>query len=198
MQDWRICAPLKRLELPVATVYLYVWGYFMADDSVHMKGAVELLSKHPKVSSIEDVITFRLQRLVTISERAGQQWSERMFDLKLNEWRLLALIVSHQPARASDMADLLFMDKSQMSRVIKALQAKNLVKNTTDPHDGRAVALKSTGKGRELYEEVMAEVLRSNERVLAPLSAKEVLAFDAMLEKLTAHTLELLRARLVD
>lgn len=168
----------------------------MSEESITTRGAVEVAVKHPEVSSIEDVLTFRLRQLVTIGERAGQQWSERMFDLKLNEWRLLALIVAHAPARAGDMSDLLFMDKSQMSRVIKVLQAKSLIKNTSDPSDGRANALKPTGKGKKLYANVMKEVLRSNERVLEPLSVQEVQAFNATLEKLIQHTRALLEARL--
>ena len=168
----------------------------MSDDSTFSAAVADHVRKHPEVSSIEDVITFRLRRLVAIGEKAGQQWSERLFDLKLNEWRLLALIVAHAPARASDMADLLFMDKSQMSRVIKALEGKDLIKNANDPKDGRANALKPTGKGKKTYASVMDEVMRSNERVLAPLSVEEVQAFDVMLEKLTQHTRALLDARM--
>jgi DNA-binding MarR family transcriptional regulator len=168
----------------------------MADDTITAVFAAREGGKHPQVSSIEDVLTYRLRRLVTIGERAGQQWSEGMFDLKLNEWRLLALIVAHAPARASEMANLLFMDKSQLSRVIKALQVKNLIQNATDPRDGRANALKPTGKGKKLHASVMEEVMRSNERVLAPLSPQEVQAFDAILEKLTLHSQALLEARL--
>lgn len=168
----------------------------MTDDSILFAPDLNGVAKHPEVLTIEDVITFRLQRLVTIGERASQQWSERLFDLKLNEWRLLALVVAHAPARASDMADLLFMDKSQMSRVIKSLEGKELIKNAVDPRDGRANALKPTGKGKKLYTKVMAEVMRSNERVLAPLSPEEVRAFDATLEKLTRHTHALLIARM--
>lgn len=168
----------------------------MSDDSASSAVETEGARKHPEVSCIEDVITFRLWRLLAIGEKAGQQWSERMFGLKLNEWRLLALIVAHAPARASDMADLLFMDKSQMSRVIKVLENKHLIKNAHDPLDRRAHALKPTGKGKKTYSNVMEEVLRSNERVLAPLSLEEVQAFDAALEKLTLHTRALLDARM--
>ena len=83
-----------------------------------------------------------------------------------------------------------------MSRVIKALEGKDLIKNANDPKDGRANALKPTGKGKKTYASVMDEVMRSNERVLAPLSLEEVQAFDVMLEKLTQHTRALLDARM--
>ena len=153
-------------------------------------------SKHPQVSSIEDVITFRLQRLVNIGERAGHQWSERMFDVSLNEWRLLAMIVAHAPTRAGDMSDALLMDKSQLSRVIKSLRKKALIRNMADPDDGRAIALQPTAQGVALYEKMMIEVLNSNERVLAPLDPEEIEAFSRTLEKLLNHTQEMLDARL--
>jgi DNA-binding MarR family transcriptional regulator len=153
-------------------------------------------AKHPATRSIEDVITFRLQRLVSIGERAGHQWSERMFDLSLNEWRLLALLKSRAPARAGDMADLLVMDKSQTSRLIRALLGKHLIENTPDPQDGRAVSLKLTAEGDALYLDIFAEVMRSNERILTPLSEEEVQMLDGILDKLIDHSADLLERRL--
>lgn len=152
--------------------------------------------KHPDAVSIEDVITFQLQLMVSIGERAGRQWSERLFDLSLNEWRMLALVKSRAPCRAGEISDLLHMDKSQTSRLIKSLQTKNLVENRPDPGDGRAISLFLTGAGETLYARIFEEVLRSNERILAPLSQEEALAFHETLGKLISHSQDLLEARL--
>ncbi len=168
----------------------------MNSDLKHDFETSEPVSKHPPVLTIEDVMTFQLNRLVAIGERAGQQWSERMFDLSLNEWRLLALVKARAPCRAGDVADLLLMDKSQTSRVIKSLLKKDLIRNMPDPSDGRAVALRPTQKGEELYVEVFAEVMRSNERVLATLSVEEAQAFHQTLKKLINHSQKLLEKRL--
>lgn len=154
------------------------------------------VSKHPPALTIEDVITFRLNRLVSIGERAGHHWSERLFDLSLNEWRMLALIRSRAPCRAGDVADLLLMDKSQTSRVIRSLLKKELIQNMPDPDDGRAVALRLSEKGDALYEEIFTEVIASNERVLSALSEEEVRSFNHMLGKLIGHSLDLLEARM--
>jgi len=167
--------------------------------SIHLGGEVsksETAPKHPPAQSIEQVITYRLQRLVSIGERAGHQWSERMFDLSLNEWRLLALVKARAPSRAGDMADLLVMDKSQTSRVIKSLLKKGLIENTPDPDDGRAISLKPTVKAQTLYADVFEEVMRSNERILSPLSDEEVQMLDTILDKLIGHTSDLLERRL--
>lgn len=152
--------------------------------------------KHPFAKTIEDVITFRLKLVVAIGERAGQQWSERLFDLSLNEWRMLALVKARAPVRAGDIADLLVMDKSQTSRLVKSLLAKGLIRDTPDPADGRAVVLEVTPEGETLYTRVFDEVLRSNERVLAPLTPEEVGVLDRVLDKLIDHNRDLLDKRL--
>ena len=155
----------------------------MSRDLKDDTGVGASVSKHPPAATIEDVITFQLHILVAIGERAGQHWSERMFDLSLNEWRCLALVKARAPCRASDLADLLLMDKSQTSRVIKSLHQKDLIENMADPADGRAIALKTTQKGDALYKSVFAEVMSSNERILAPLCVDEVQAFEKTLKK---------------
>lgn len=151
--------------------------------------------KHPPVSSIEDVIVFKLARFVAINERLGARWSEALFDLSINEWRLLALVQGHGAIRAGDLAQIMLMDKSQLSRLIRRLTARELVISKTDKEDARAVALSITDKGLTLYQEMMAEVMRRNERVIAALETEEVAQFNTLLDRLITHNLGLLEAR---
>lgn len=168
----------------------------MADDSDTISERDGMPVGHPAVDDISDVMSFKLQRLVAIAERAGDDWSERRFDLSLNEWRLLAAVQAKEPTRPSDVADFLLMDKSQLSRVIRQLRDRHLVRNTADPDDGRAVALKLTGKGRMLYDQIMEEVMRSSERLVSPLSPEEIEALNDMLDRLIDHSHHLLSARI--
>ncbi len=143
--------------------------------------------KHPDVGSIMDVVTFRLARLVALNLRSGQHWSQRLFDLSLNEWWLLAVTYAHQPVRAGDMADLLVMDKSQLSRLIKSLVDRKLVTSVPDPEDARATILSLTNSGFLMHDRILQEVLRRNENVLDPLSHEEVVQLNHLLERLTDH-----------
>lgn len=151
--------------------------------------------KHPPVTSIEEVITFKLARLVGINERAGHRWSETMFNISLNEWRLLALVQAHNKVRAGDLADLMLMDKSQLSRLTKSLQAKKTLKSSPDKDDARAVVLSLSTKGQMLFDEMLAEVMRRNENVLAPLTPDEVRVFDDLMDRLIRHNRQLLEYR---
>lgn len=42
----------------------------------------------------------------------GEHWTQRLFDLSLNEWWLLAVTFAHTSIRARDMSEMLVMDKS--------------------------------------------------------------------------------------
>ena len=147
---------------------------------------------HPPVKTIEDVMVFKLRRLTAINERAGHRWSETLYDLSLNEWRMLALVQAHEPVRAGDVAELMLMDKSQLSRLIRSLTAKSLIKSNPDKEDARAITLSLTEKGQMLFEEIMAQVMLRNERVLEALSPDEVTQFDGLLDRLIDHNMRML------
>lgn len=148
--------------------------------------------KHPAVSTVVDLFTFKMNRFVQINEREGHRWSKELFDLTLNEWRVLALIKASEPVRPAYIAEQLLMDKSQLSRLIKTLTGKLLVTSAPDIGDARAIILKSTRAGDDLYNDMMAEVMRQNEMVLVPLSSEEVVQFNEMLDRLIKHSLLLL------
>lgn len=150
---------------------------------------------HPPVQSIEDVIVFKLLRLAGINDRLGSRWSETLYNLSINEWRMMALVQAHQPARAGDLAQLMLMDKSQVSRLIRSLTGKEHIVSKPDRDDARAITLSLTSKGTILFAEIMHEVMRRNERVLAALDAEEVAQFNGLLDRLLAHNLDLLEAR---
>ncbi|MGJ8616038.1 MAG: MarR family transcriptional regulator [Sulfitobacter sp.] len=90
----------------------------MTSDPLSKEYADYSSAKHPPVQSIEDVFTFKMNQFVTVNEREGHRWAKKYFDLSLNEWRVFALIKAHAPVRASDVADQMLMDKSQLSRLI--------------------------------------------------------------------------------
>lgn len=164
----------------------------MIDETASSARKISAGPLHPQIETIEDVIVFKLGLFSAINDRLGHRWSERLFGLSLIEWRMLALVQARQPVRAGDLADAMLMDKSQLSRMIRLLTAKDNIEVTPDQDDARAVMLNLTLKGQLLFEEVMAEVMRRNEVVLGALTAQEVAQFDGLLDRLLQHNAGLL------
>ena len=90
-------------------------------------------------------------------------------------------------------------DTSTIGGVVDRLEARGWLQRQVSPEDRRARLLTLTPEGQALLQDVAASVLRTQERILAPLSEDERRTFLRMLKVLVATNNEASRApRLVD
>lgn len=86
--------------------------------------------------------------------RVGRRMRQRLPGEEL-EFSLIALLkaLAHRGAlRLTDLAGVLDLDASTVSRHVRTLEDRGLVARTTDPDDGRATRIALTGEGRERLE----------------------------------------------
>ena len=62
-------------------------------------------------------------------------------------YQVAVALMAHGPAKAGDLARLLDMDKSAISRLGKSLCSIGLAETTEDPHDGRGIVYGLTAEG---------------------------------------------------
>jgi len=87
-------------------------------------------------------------------------------DLTLAQWRTLVLIASADGIRASELAPRVGMSRPSMSRLVRRLERKGLVRTDRDPTDGRVVILSSTATGRDVLRDMRARRRRMVEEAL--------------------------------
>lgn len=85
-------------------------------------------------------------------------------------------------------------DTSTIGGVVDRLQARGWVQRQVSPSDRRARLLSVTPAGQQLLQDVSAAVLRTQERILAPLPLEEQQVFLRMLKILVATNNEASRA----
>jgi len=85
-------------------------------------------------------------------------------------------------------------DTSTIAGVVDRLEARGLLMRNTTPEDRRVRRLTLTGEGQALLEALLPDVLRAQERMLAPLPRSERTQFMRMLRTLVAANNELSRA----
>ena len=139
---------------------------------------------HPPVSTIEDTLTFKIARFAALNARDGAVIFRRAFGLTLNEWRVLGLVAAHAPLGLNRLAELVLMDKGQLSRTVQALGARGMLASIVSPQDARKVALSLTDKGRRCHDDVLHFAIARNEEVVTPLTPDETRAFIATLDRL--------------
>lgn len=119
--------------------------------------------------------------------RLGRIWRKRLagtFD-----WASMAVLhhlACTASARSSELADLLQLDASTMSRHVRNLEQAGYVSRDGDPADRRAARLSITEAGRSLLREEMAHRAEILGEATADWSTEDRSTLVQLLERLTA------------
>ncbi|MCB5181563.1 MarR family winged helix-turn-helix transcriptional regulator [Streptomyces antimicrobicus] len=122
-------------------------------------------------------LTERVDRALTKAHDLPVSWFEVM----------LWLAASPEPVPASVLGNSTMLSRSQVSRVVDALQGRGLVTRTPSPRDARSVEVSLTPEGHRLFAEADA----TRREVLGPvftdlLEPQDIAALAAVWRKLKA------------
>lgn len=112
-----------------------------------------------------------------------------LFDLRIPEWRLIAVIAEHDGISQQAIGARTRMDKVTVSRAAIALTDRGLLERISNPDDKRSHLLVLSATGRELYAAVAPKALELERRIFAQFDPAEIAAFTATLRKIDAALL---------
>jgi DNA-binding MarR family transcriptional regulator len=104
-------------------------------------------------------------------------------DLSLTQMRVLGILRDRR-LRMAELAAFLGLEKSTMSGLVDRAERRGLLARAKSTDDGRAVDVFMTPEGRELAEQVHAEVRRALAPVTDRLDADQRRAVTALLERM--------------
>lgn len=133
---------------------------------------------------VRDMLMYRMTRLVTIGERAGQARISRQFGINVGEWRVLGAIHALAPVTLAGLADELYLDKGQLSRTVSALIDSGFVSHRANADDRRQALYETTATGRRLHDQLLAFVAVRNSRLMSVLSVREQAMLFKLMDKL--------------
>src|SRR5215468_3760088 len=143
--------------------------------------------------TFQQLASYRLHELTTLSERfIGMRYS-RKFGLRMMEVGILIMIGGSGPLSFKTTYTKANLEKSNASRLATRLLEKGLLEKREDPSDQRSFFLALTPAGWKLYRELYADALARNERWMAVLSEEQRAVFLSCLEMLTQHMRVLLQ-----
>ncbi len=88
-----------------------------------------------------------------------------------------------EPARIQDLVREMSRDKSQMTRLIGALETKGLIERKGAPNDARVSLMSLTPEGRQTVLTLQSAVAEVIDDLLAPLTSYEKQAFKEILHR---------------
>ena len=86
---------------------------------------------------LEHFVPYRLSVLTnTVSEGIAQSYRDT-YDISVTEWRILAVLGRYPGLTASEIVERTAMDKVAISRAVKNLVERKLLRRATDSNDRR-------------------------------------------------------------
>ena len=133
---------------------------------------------------------FLPHRLAVVSARAHRLFARAYTDqagLSIAEWQVLSVLARSGDLSATDVARQAAMDKVKVSRAVRSLMERRLLRRAEDRRDRRVRRLAITPLGRRVQAGVtpLAHALESE--MLGPLSAEDRDRLRAALSRLDRH-----------
>jgi DNA-binding MarR family transcriptional regulator len=133
---------------------------------------------------LDEFLPYRLSIAAnTVSKLIASAYA-RKFDLKVPEWRLIAVLHEDESATQQELVGRTMMDKVAVSRAAQALEERGLIRREDDPTDGRAVRTRLTRAGQALFEAIAPAALRYEQQVLSGFTKAEIRQLHRMLDRL--------------
>lgn len=151
-----------------------------------LRKELEELDLVDDLESIERALNtfFRLSRNFRFQEAVHKRSG---FAVDRASYGVLARVGEHQPVRLSDLAHLLGVDVSTISRQVATLEQRGLLSRAADPDDGRAVLLELTAPGQAYLRKLSAAWHEIVADSLVDWEPHEIAKFATMIDRFVAN-----------
>jgi DNA-binding MarR family transcriptional regulator len=133
-------------------------------------------------------LTYRLKALTKIADRMSSELSRDKLGVPYPEASIIAAIGTFGPQTVMDISRRANLDKSQASRTVDAMLAKDLLARAGNDKDGRSVIISLTVEGKKIFKKIGPTLEKRDGDLYQSLNDAERLALRFLLDKvLAAH-----------
>ena len=122
------------------------------------------------------------QRAMT--KRFVQNATESGLDISLDQWIVLGPIWQLESASQKELGEICLKDKTNITRIIDALEEKNLVVRIEDQIDHRIKRVVLTNAGKQLFFDVLPIMEKTREEVRKDIPDRDIDTFKIVLSKI--------------
>tara|TARA_Y100000591_G_scaffold288605_1_gene272960 strand:- start:73 stop:522 length:450 start_codon:yes stop_codon:yes gene_type:complete len=119
-----------------------------------------------------------------VTKRFVQNATESGLDISLDHWMVLCPIWELESVSQKELGEMCLKDKTNITRIIDALEEKNLVVRVEDQIDHRIKRVVLTNAGKQLFHDVLPIMERTREEVRANISDYDIDIFNNVLSKI--------------
>ncbi len=112
------------------------------------------------------------------------------FGISVPEWKLLGQLHENDKIRLSEIASLLSYDPPMVTKLVKGLEKKGLLKRISDKNDERAKTVIVSVKGNQLILEIEPEVKKTMANILKGVNREDLITYIKVLGLIVDNTEE--------
>jgi DNA-binding MarR family transcriptional regulator len=151
------------------------------------------MQREKKKLRLQNYLPYRLSVAANaVSNLIARAYEDR-FDLKIPQWRLIAVLADEGPLTPQVLSERTIMDKVTVTRAAQGLLERSLIKREPNSGDGRSHRLLLTASGERLYEQIAPLALEYETQLLAGIDQREIKALERQLRRLEEAAGELSR-----
>ena len=105
-------------------------------------------------------------------------------DISLDQWMVLGPLWQLESASQKELGEMCLKDKTTITRIIDALEQKNLVVRIEDQIDHRIKRVVLTNAGKQLFLDVLPIMEKTREEVRENIPDKDIDTFKSVLSKI--------------
>lgn len=107
---------------------------------------------------LDEFLPFKLNTTAEIITRDFAEMCTAKLNLSRSQWRIMALLDQHQLLTAKQICEFTNMEKVMVSRAVKELEERKLIKRKVNKSDKRSLFLELTAKGKKSIQKLMPAV----------------------------------------
>jgi DNA-binding MarR family transcriptional regulator len=129
-------------------------------------------------------VNYVVFEFINVSGSLVTRICEHDYGVTREQWQVVAMLASLGPLSPSALADATTLDRSQLSRTLRAMQAKDLILRQRVEGDGRRAVVTLSDGGRALFDKLFPRVVRLHQQVLAGVAPDERRALARALQRM--------------
>jgi DNA-binding MarR family transcriptional regulator len=143
----------------------------MAEDAGPVTDEAEGAGDHPL--RLRAYLPYRLSVASNKASGLIAKAYQSRFGLSIQEWRVIAVLGEGRALTAQAICEATAMDKVSVSRAIRALDERDLVRRKQRSSDRRASDVELTGEGVRIYDDIAPLALDYERALMEGLSGEE-------------------------
>lgn len=121
-----------------------------------------------------------------VSATIAEAYADK-FALSVTQWRIMAVLGEASGLSADTVSQRTQVEKSLISRAVKSLIERNLVRRETNANDARMHSLRLSKLGEEIYQQIVPLSKQIEAELFGCLSTQERQQFEQLIDKVHRH-----------